>query len=91
MGEVHSPPTSALDSTSHFQVLGLFNRTVRKMSTFLHKIEFDFVEEELKLTLGDEHAADSVVVQPLGGLEDELVCLEVLLNGLHNVNFNLSK
>lgn len=55
------------------QVLGLFNRTIRKLKTLLNKIVADAVEEELKPSLGDQHAADKVVIQPLEGLENELV------------------
>nr|XP_018667185.1 RNA cytidine acetyltransferase [Ciona intestinalis] len=55
------------------QVLGLFNRAVRKITTHLSEIESAAAEKELKSTLGDENAADAVNMQPLEeSLDSEL-------------------
>jgi len=57
------------------QVLGLFNRSMRKLTSHLSEIEKSAVEEELAPTLGGEHAADDVQLRPLEqGLDNELVC-----------------
>ena len=55
------------------QVLGLFNRTIRRLSSFLHAIVSRDVEEKMEGALQDEDAADKVKMNPLGGLDEELV------------------
>nr|CAB3264206.1 N-acetyltransferase 10 [Phallusia mammillata] len=55
------------------QVLGLFNRTVRKLTSYLKEIEKAAAETELQSTLGGANAADDVRMEPLEeGLDSEL-------------------
>ncbi|XP_077974705.1 RNA cytidine acetyltransferase-like [Styela clava] len=55
------------------QVLGLFNRTMRKVSTYLDETEAISVEKSLEGKLKKENAADDVEMKPLNeSMNDEL-------------------
>ena len=54
-------------------MLGLFNRAIRRLIGFLNEVVARQAEEELQGTLADEDAPEEVVMEPVEGLDDELV------------------
>lgn len=71
------------------QTLGLFNRVLKQVNTFLHTLESQDVEMKLTSSLKDKHAADKVQMEAIDQtLDDELknAADEVLESQQKNVN-----